>query len=475
MFPRDVNTSTSWDVIDPDCDEEVAGITNGQSQHRVNRPANANTYSDPLNQDLGLEQVSDTNSTNNLGTLYNQDFFIADTTNRRLSQIPNKTNYPYPLPNGHAALQLRLLDLLIYLKTDTYLMDVNTGEHYAVYSDKIQKMSITPKLYSPWGYRQLLHTIQGDALQFGVNSPQPSTSGVSQKAPLTAGPTQPSPVSHNTQPPASPCRPTIIKYEPPAFSLETPTQMLTRAEQNQVLQNHVVAANAVFNKVAVFEELIQREPHNAMYYEEVQRVQKNQHIHVAIKPQHILETDDKFQKAAGLPRLDILEDLWGVRDMRSTHTREQDFMAITAKIEVLCQQLKGRGMYTVPFATSTTSSPKTNGNVHFQPIDPAQKSSVQAMDQSLLNSFLNLLDDLPRLQSSSSNGPIPHGQATPRVPAHKGNYPVPPTPYVNQTAVDQHMRTQPTPIPPRTSLSPRNGQSPKHVQSPQLPDRVQPQ
>ena len=270
VFPRDTNTSTSWDMIDPDCDEEVAGITNEQSQHQVNRPANANTHWDPFNQDLGLEPVSDTNSTNNVGTLYNQDFFIADTMNRRLSQIPNKTNYRYPLPNGHAALQLRLSDLLIYLETDTYLMDVNTGEHYAIYSDKIQKMSVTPKLYSPWGYRQLLHTIQSDALQFGVNSLQPSTSGVSQQVPMTAGPTQPSPVSHYMQPPASLCRPTIVKYEPPAFSLETPTQMLMRDERNQVLQNHVVAANAVFNKVAVFEELIQREPHNAMYYEEVQ-------------------------------------------------------------------------------------------------------------------------------------------------------------------------------------------------------------
>ena len=159
--------------------------------------------------------------------------------------------------------------------------------------------------------------------------------------------------------------------------------------------------------------------------------------------------------------------------MRSTHTREQDFMAITAKVEVLCQQLKGRGMYTVPSTTSTTSSSKTSGNVHFQLIDPAQKSSVQAMDQSLLNSSLNLLDDSPRSQSSSSNGPIPHGQAIPRVPAHKGNYPIPPTPYINQTAVDQHRRAQPAPIPPRTSLSPMNVQSPKHV--PQLPDSVQPQ
>ena len=66
-------------------------------------------------------------------------------------------------------------------------------------------------------------------------------------------------------------------------------QMLTWDECNQVLQNHIAAANAVFNKVAVFECLIQQEPHNALYYEEVQ-----QHIHVVIKLQHILEADDQF-------------------------------------------------------------------------------------------------------------------------------------------------------------------------------------
>ena len=86
--------------------------------------------------------------------------------------------------------------------------------------------------------------------------------------------------------------------------------MLTQDEHNQVLQNHVAATNAVFNKVA--ECLIQQEPHNALYYEEVQRVQKNQHIHVAIKLQHILEADDQFQRSAGLPRLDLPEHLWGV-------------------------------------------------------------------------------------------------------------------------------------------------------------------
>ena len=130
-------------------------------------------------------------------------------------------------------------------------------------------------------------------------------------------------------------------------------------------------------------------------------------------------------------------------------------------------------MYTVPPASSITSSSKTGSNVHFQPIDPAQKSSIQTMDQLLLNSSLNLLDDSPRLQSSSSNGQIPYGQATPPGSMHKGSYPVPPTPYINQTAVDQHMRAQPTPIPPRMSMGPMNLQSPKQVPSSQILDSVQ--
>ena len=109
-------------MIDPDCDEEVAGITNGQSQHQVNGPANANNDSDPFNQDLGLEQVSDTNSTSNLGTLYNQDFFVADTTNRRLSQIPNKTNYPYPLPKWTCSLATQTIGL-VDIPEDRHILD----------------------------------------------------------------------------------------------------------------------------------------------------------------------------------------------------------------------------------------------------------------------------------------------------------------------------------------------------------------
>ena len=150
-------------------------------------------------------------------------------------------------------------------------------------------------------------------------------------------------------------------------------------------------------------------------------------------------------------------------------------MAIIAEVEVLHQELKGKGMYTVPPAFTTTSDPKPGNNVHFQPIDLAHKSSVQTMDQSLLNSSLNLLDDSPRPQSSSSNGQIPCGQATPQGSTHVSNGHVLPTPYVNQTAVNQHMGTQPAPIPPRMSTGPMNLQLPTKIPPSQVPSNIQPQ
>ena len=97
------------------------------------------------------------------------------------------------------------------------------------------------------------------------------------------------------------------------------------------------------------------------------------------------------------------------------------------------------------------------------------------MDQSLLNASLNLLDDSPRPQSSSSNGQIPCGQTTPQGSTHASNGHVLPTPYVNQTAVNQHMGTQPAWIPPRMSTGPMNVQPPTKTPPLQVPSDIQPQ
>ena len=224
QFQEDVNTSVSWDLIDTDTDTEVANI-NSQSPHQTVTNKNcADSSNESQNHTVGLNHQ--------LNTLYNQDFFVADTTGRRLSQIADKSSYPSLLPNGNAALQLRLPDLLIYLKTDTYLVDVKSGHHYAMYHNRIEKMSVLPKLYAAWPYRQLLQTIHDDAVRFGVNSPEPTTSKQSAPAVRPFSPTgHAEPARRERQP--SPCKPMIVKYEPPSFNLQVPKQMFTRTERTK--------------------------------------------------------------------------------------------------------------------------------------------------------------------------------------------------------------------------------------------------
>ena len=367
QMQEDENTSVSWDLVDTDTDAEVANINLAPTHQTVTNQNCADSINKTQNNAVGLNHE--------LNTLYNQDFFVADTTGRRLSQIVDKSNYSSLLPNGNAALQLRLPDLLIYLKTDTYLVDVKTGHHYAMYHNRIEKMSVLPKLYAAWPYKQLLQAIHDDAVHFGVNSPEPDTS--KQSAPAI----QPStsidhgvPTEQEQQP--SPRKPTIVKYEPPSFNLQMPKKMLTRAERDQVLRNHMAAANAAFNKVAVLEDLMRQEPHNAAHYKEVQRIQRNQHIQVAIKLQHMLEADNEFRHTAGLPQLDLPEHLWTVRNMDTAPVREQHSMAISTEVEVLRQQLKGKGVYPAP----PNYTHITQQNVHFRPIQPVNLSPLQHQD-----------------------------------------------------------------------------------------------
>ena len=249
QLQEDVNTSVSWDLVDTDTDAEVANINSPLTHQIVTNQNCADSINESQNNAVGLNHE--------LNTLYNQDFFVADTTGRRLSQIADKSNYPSLLPNGNAALQLRLPDLLIYLKTDTYLVDVKTGHHYAMYHNCIEKMSVLPKLYAAWPYRQLLQAIHADAVRFGVNSPEPATSRQSAPAvrPLSSI-DHDEPAEREQQPP--PHKPMIVKYEPLSFNLGIPKKMFTRAERNQVLRNHIVAANAAFSKVAVLEDLIRQ-------------------------------------------------------------------------------------------------------------------------------------------------------------------------------------------------------------------------
>ena len=155
-------------------------------------------------------------------------------------------------------------------------------------------------------------------------------------------------------------------------------------------------------------------------------------------------------------------------------------MAITAEIEILCQQLKLKGMYSVPPPQPSTAGVQPNHNVHFQPINLAPKFPVQPSNQGIFNPLLNLVDDSPRPPSSSSSSSIPCGQLTPQgstqtsnslvhtpVP-HAPHAMVPPTPYVNQAAIDQHT-VNPAPLLPHvapvTMVQHRQHQVPSNTQT----------
>ena len=211
----------------------------------------------------------------------------------------------------------------------------------------------------------------------------------------------------------------------------------------------MTAVNAAFSKVAVLEDLIRQEPHNAAHYKEVQRIQRNQHIQVAIKLQHMLEADNEFRKTAGLPQLDLPEHLWMVRNMDTAPIREQHFMAISLEVEVLRQQLKGKGVYPAP----PNYTHITQQNVHFQPIQPAKLSPLQPQDRLFFDPLLSMTTGSTGSQSHSVRDPTQGCHSTPpKVHTPSPRMPEPailPTPYVNQAAVEQHMRTQSPSVPPR--------------------------
>ena len=131
----------------------------------------------------------------------------------------------------------------------------------------------------------------------------------------------------------------------------------------------------------------------------------------------------------------------------------------------------------------STAGVHSNHNVHFQPIELAPKSPVQPSNQGIFNPLLNLVDDSPRLPSSSSSSSIPCGQLTPQgstqtsnslvhtpIP-HAPHAMVPPTPYINQAAIDQHTGN-PAPLLPHvapvTTVQHRQHQVPSNTQTSML-------
>ena len=116
----------------------------------------------------------------------------------------------------------------------------------------------------------------------------------------------------------------------------------------------------------------------------------------------------------------------------------------------------------------STSGVKDNNHVLFQPIARAYTTPVQYRDQALFNSSLNLIDDSPRPHTSGNATHIPW----PCAPHTK----MPPTPYVHQATVNQHVDVQPEPVPCRGPAGTEIPQQQQHpsVGTPPCPTNAQP-
>ena len=138
-------------------------------------------------------------------------------------------------------------------------------------------------------------------------------------------------------------------------------------------------------------------------------------------------------------------------------------MAISSEVEVLRQQLKGKGMYPAP----PNYTQINQQNVHFQPIQPAKLSPLQPRDRLFFDPLLSTMTGSPGSQSDSVHDPTQDCNSThPKVHTPSPRMPeptIPRTPYVNQAAVEQHRRTQSPSVPPRniTTVAPPPRESPQ--------------
>ena len=87
---------------------------------------------------------------------HTNNFFIPDSSNRRIHEIRDKVFHIRYLENGNNVYLLELLGLKDMLHTSKFLMDETSGQFYAVYGNTYQHMSTKPMLEQTWGTRELI-------------------------------------------------------------------------------------------------------------------------------------------------------------------------------------------------------------------------------------------------------------------------------------------------------------------------------
>ena len=242
LFKEDKYSST----LEVESEADEVTFIHGKSNntflnHQAKRPTSTPTTSDYTTQ--GDPDASPSNlfrsnviSDKFLGT---NNFFMPDSSYRRIHQIDNKVFHAGYLENGNNAYLLELPALENMLNTRKFLMDEMSGQFYAVYGNSYQQMSTKPMLRQAWATGDLIDKLAATRQAFGYTGLAGST------PPLASG-TQPT-ASTSCQPddllPRQPA-PKTVQYQPPSFKLTRLTTHLTMNERIQVHHNYISAVSS---------------------------------------------------------------------------------------------------------------------------------------------------------------------------------------------------------------------------------------
>ena len=162
LFTEDRYSSTSDDDLEV-CDAEITLInrwnrpnqtfTHHSSKERpTSMPTTMDhtTQGDP-NQVAPPTYINTVQATTQNQFFHTNNFFIPDSSNRRIHEVRDKVFHTGYLENGNNVYLLELPGLKDMLHTSRFLMDEMSGQFYAIYGNTYQHMSTKPMLEQTWG------------------------------------------------------------------------------------------------------------------------------------------------------------------------------------------------------------------------------------------------------------------------------------------------------------------------------------
>ena len=376
LFKEDKYSSTSEE--ESEADAEVTFI-HGRNQpngtfanNQTERPTSTPTISDYTTQGDPDASPSTSNLFRSTATddefLGTNNFFMPDSSNRRIHQINNEIFHAGYLENGNNAYLLELPALEKMLNTQKFLMDEMSGQFYAVYGNSYQRMSTKPMLKQAWA-TELAAMRQAFGYTGLTGSTPPLATGAQPTASTSCQPDDLLPRQS---------APKTVQYQPPSFKLTRPTTRLTMNKRIQVHHNYISAVSSLEHKNDLINRLKRSDTHNISAYKAEMSRHMTLHEDVLERILNILKQDDYYRTLEDLPVIDDLTAYDDIRLFPELYDTSTIIERITGEADLIKRQLRRLGMYplpTNPSPSTSTSAPRPTST--FEPSSPQQLTENQ--------------------------------------------------------------------------------------------------